>query len=66
MFYGADAGLFFGEYCAACGFCYVLGNSIYDGLAGKVDTLYFVSVVFGCGVKGYCEVETCVQSFTEQ
>ena len=39
MLYSADARFSFCEDCSACSLCNILGYGIYDGLAGKVNTL---------------------------
>ena len=66
MLHCAYAGFAFGKYGSALGLCHILGYCVDDGLAGKVDALYLITIILGRGIECYSEVESCMQSFTEQ
>ena len=52
--------------CAARGIYHVFGDGLNDGFAFQVNALYLISVVFGGGVEGNGEAQTCVQAFSEK
>ena len=66
MFNGANAGFALCYHCATRRVYYVLGNSLDNRFAFKVDSLYFIAVVFGGRIEGYSETESCMQSLAKQ
>ena len=63
MLDGAATHIALGHNGAAGSIDDVFGNGINGGLSVHVDALNLISVVFGGGIEGDGQTETCVKSF---
>ena len=54
------------EHCAALGVNHILGNRINHGLTLNVDALNLITSILGGWIEGNSQVQTCMQSFSEQ
>ena len=66
VFDGADRNVVFAQHGTALGVRHIFGDSIDDGLAFEVGTLYFISVVFGSRQECDFNVEPRMQAFPTQ
>ena len=63
---GAATYIALGHHGAAGSIDHVFGNGINDGLALHVNALNLISVVFGGGIEGDGQGETCMETFSEE
>ena len=66
VFYGTYRYVVFSQYGSALGIDYVFGDSVEHGLSVEVDTLYFVTVIFGSRQERDFDVEARMQTFALQ
>ena len=66
MFNGRNARIALSQYGTALGIDYVLGNGVDDRLTLQVDSLNLITCILGCRVECNGQVQTCMQTFSEQ
>ena len=66
MFYCTATGFSSSQDGAACGFYHIFGYGVNNGTPVQVDSLYFISVVFGSRIECNGQIQTCMQSFAAQ
>ena len=66
MLNGRDTHVALAEHCAALGVNHILCNRINHGLTIDVDTLNLITGILWCRIEGNSQVQTCMQSFSEQ
>ena len=59
MFYCTATGFSSSQDGAACGFYHIFGYGVNNGTPVQVDSLYFISVVFGSRIECNGQIQTC-------